>query len=455
MQSALEREHVDARQLGELLVVTDAVQSFADRAAGSASGAQAISQAILRHIRARAAAGAFDRWSIGVPRDTPLALPAQVAEWLGDDDGHRHLYPLEVAALMTVALRAKGVPAMIAEVYQFRGDRAPADASGQIGYFAVAVYPGEPGEGDPRFYDPYGGREVQPEAERVLTDLQAIGQALNHRALHLLARESDAERAMDESSSAMRLDRRSPGVRAVRGAVLIAAAQPNEGLQELEAARQLRDDPPRRNLLAQIYFAQGDLDAASSQVSSALEDAPDFAAGRATLAAIQLARGESDLARGELEEARRADPDLHLLPMLWAEYYAVTGDTDRAVTEASEGIRRNPGDLRSRLMAARIYRQAARYDLMRREARAILERTPPARRPEMEQLVTRLLGPTALDPEEDALASAEEDEGLDDEGLEDEGPSEPGGLRLDSSLMGGGAQGPSVLGGGGRGPSLL
>ena len=61
--------------------------------------------------------------------------------------------------------------------------RTPPDPSGQLGYFVVAVYDGEPGEGDPTYYDPYlGGKpgvglRVDLGAPRQVTsvDLKLVG----------------------------------------------------------------------------------------------------------------------------------------------------------------------------------------------------------------------------------------------------------------------------------------
>ncbi|MGE0791641.1 MAG: tetratricopeptide repeat protein [Sandaracinaceae bacterium] len=445
---------VDAHQLNMLLVSTDPIEEWAEHAVGSASTPTAKAEAIQTAIRARASEGAFERWSFGIPRNTPPALPEQVLEWMQEDGAHHHLYPLEVAALMASALRAVDVPAIVAEAVKYEGERRPADPSGQLGYYVVAVYPGTPGEGEPTTYDPYEGREVAPSELRPLTDLEAIGAMLGHRALYLLSRESDPERAVEASSQALRLDGRSAANRAVRGAILLAAGQADEGLEELTSAKQLRSDGPRRNLLASVYLAQQDVEGASREVSAALEEYPEFASARATLAAIHLTRGETDEARAELQEAERIDPQLHLLPQLWAEYYASTGEIDRAVQRAQQAVEQN-GDIQTRLMAARIYRQAARYDLMRREAHAVLERTPPRRESDMRELIRRMLGPTALEPIEDEAAPlADGDEGEWDDS--DVGLGDPSSLSLDSPLLGtGGGGGPSLLGGGGGGPSLL
>lgn len=430
---------VDARQVGEMLVPSDAVESWAERSVGDASGAQAKAAALFEAVRERASQGAFEPWSMGVPRETPIMGSSQVVEWLGEDGAHHHLYPLEVASTMVAGLRALDVPAMVAEAIRFEGERTPPDPSGQLGYHVVAVYDGEPGVGDPTYYDPYVGREVQPEEARVLTDLEAIGAAMSTRALYLLSRESDPERAMEASSASLRLDASSPASRAVRGAILLTAGRTDEGLEELVSAQQLRSDAPRRNLLAGVYLAQGDFDSASREVTAALEEYPEFAPGRATLAAIHLSRGEADLARNELEAAERIDPHLHMLAQLWAGYFAITGDLDRAVERAERAVAAN-GDIQTRLMAARIYRQASRYDMMRREARAVLANIPASRQEEMRTIIQRMLGPTALEAEEE-----------DELGGEEEDLADPSSLRLDSPLLGGGGSpgggGPSLLGG--------
>lgn len=455
VEAHLRRQGVDARELTTLLVPSEAITAWARSAAGDASGPEARARALQQAVRTRAERGAFQRWSLGVPRESPPAGTDQILRWMVEDGGRHRLYPLEVAALMASALRALDVNAMVAEAIRFPGDRSPPDPSGQVGYFVVAV---EVGRGEPLYFDPYGGRTEPPEDVRALSDLQAIGAALGLKALHLLARESDAERALEAATQALRLDARSPSLRATKAAILLVAGHVDEGVRELQAARQLRADAPRRNLLAGIYLAPSpfqDLDAASQEVSSALEEYPEFAPGRATLAAIHLARQELDEARTELDEAQRLDPDLHILPQLWASYYVVNGDTDRAIQHARESIARNPSDVQAHLLAARIYRQAGRYDLMRREAHEVIERTPPGRRAEMRGVIQQLLGATALEPIlDDADEEDEEDEGAVDDDEEERGSGS--GLTLDSPLLGGAppSGGRPGLVGGGR-PSLL
>lgn len=430
----LQRLHVDPGPLGALLVPHDSIEEFA-RAAGGGSHLEK-AQAIYEALRARASAQAFVRWSLGTPRDTPIAPAGDAWAQLAEEGARAKLYPLEAAAILVAAFRSQGIAAMVAEVWGFPGDDAPPDPSGHFGYFVAAAYESEAGEGDAQYFDAWGGHQVAPDPSkvRVLNDIEAVGAALNIRAIHLLVRENDPSRALDASRDALRLDGRSPSARSVRGAILITSGGGPQGVEEFRAANQIRADAPRHQQLAGVYLAQGDVEQARRELSASLAESPDYAVAHGALAAVHLAEGESDLAREELETASRLDPDLHTLSGLWAGYYATVGELDRAVASARTAVERNPWDLQTRLMAARIYRQAAQYDEMRQEARTVLELAPAGRRSETEQLIRRLLGPTAL---EDPLADLEDDEEESElEGdleLDEELESESSDLRLDTS----------------------
>jgi tetratricopeptide (TPR) repeat protein len=257
-------------------------------------------------------------------------------------------------------------------------------------------------------------------------------------------------------------------VRAVRGAILLVAGNPNEALAELESAQQIRADGPRRNLIAGLYMAREDLESAQREASAALEEFPDYAHAHATLAAIHMANGEPDLARTELEAAEHADADLYILPSLRASFYAAQGDLERAVTEIQRAVELNP-DFNTRLAAAQIYRQAGRYDDMRREANAVLELVPEARRAQLRELLSRRLGSTAFeDPDEEPItdeelaaieaegageltlrapelagstAPATGEEGLEDEALEDEALED----EAEGTAGEGGEDGPALM----------
>jgi tetratricopeptide (TPR) repeat protein len=417
----------------------DALETLGERAEGGSPVERA--EGVVEAIRARASKRGFVTWPTSTPRDTAIKTAARAWDAMQENGAAARLYSLEVTLVAVAALRSADVDAMVAEVYAFPNDRSPPDPSGHLGYYALAIYPNAPGEGTPAILDPHGGRGTEPEEDdfRVLDDLAVLGAFLNHRAMHALVHEGEGDQAFDLSESALKLDRRSPSIRSARGAILLASGGEQQGLEELEAAAQLRRDAPRLNNLAGLALAQQDYETATRQVAQALEQHPDFAGGHATRAALHLAEGETDLGRRELETAQGLDAELPILPMLWANYYLATHETERAAESAAEAIERQPHSWHARLQAAAVFRAAARYDDMRRQARAIMEMVGPDQREMTRQLIERVLGPTALE------------EPLDDEPLGDEELPADGLPSADFQLEGGG-----LLGGGGEGagPSL-
>jgi len=427
LRGHLRRLHADAGDAVSFLDADDDVEAFAEEATDGRDSPRARAEGIVEAIRQRASKQAFVPWSMATPRDTPVRDVRRTLEQLREDSGRAHLYPLEVAAVAVAALRSVDVPAMLAEVYAFPGDRAPPEPSGHLGYFAIAVYPDEAGEGTPRVFDPYGGRGTAPEEEdfRVLSDVQALGAVLNHRAVHAIVNEGDPAAAFELCGDALLLDPRSPAIRSARGMVLLASGGTEEGLQELEAAAQLRPDAPRRNNLAGVALSKGDAETAAREVAAALEQHPDFAGGHATLAAVHLGRDERDMAERELRRAEELDPTLPHLPMLWANYYMMTHDPEQAVVRAREAIERRPHDWQTRLGAARVMREAGYYDEMREQAHRVLADAPRERAAAVRELIAQVLGPTALE------------EPLEDEGAEGL-PGSDFQLGEDSALLGGG-----------------
>jgi tetratricopeptide (TPR) repeat protein len=426
-----------------LFEVDDAVEALAEHATGGSPKAKA--EALVEHVRARASAGAFEPWSLDTPRESPIEGAPGVAAMLAETE-RAHLYPLEVAIVSVAALREAGVDAMVAEVWGYPGDRRPPDPSGRLGYFGVAVWDGDL-EGDPStILDPYLGRATEPEEGRfrVLDDVKVVAAFLGAQALHALVHENDSTAALSKVQRAIRLDGRSPSLRSVQAAVLIANGGIEQGVQELQAATQLRSDGPRRNNVAAVFMAMGDFEQANREVAAALEEFPDFAGAHATLGAIHLAQGETDLAETELQAAERLEPQTLILPMLWAEFHLRNGDQERAASYAQQAIERRPQDWQTRLGAARVFRASGRYDEMRREAHRVLELVPSAQREPMREQILALLGPTALEPlddEEEPAGDDSFDEG--DDGDEDLGLGTPG-FRLGSSLLGEGD--PSSMG---------
>lgn len=445
------------RAPAEIFEAGDAVEALAEEASGDTPVAKA--ESLVEHIGARRDAAAFEPWSFSTPRDTEVRGAERTAARLAEEEA-AHLYPLEVALATTVALREAGVDAMVTEIWSFPDGQAPPDPSGHFGYFGVAVYDDEAGEGEPTLFDPYGGQEAMPgdDGYRVLSDPQVAGAFLSTEALYDHVHEGDLTDAMATVRKALRLDPRAPYARSVQAAILLASGGVQDGIDELNAAVQIRADPPRRNLLAAVFLATGDVDGAQREVSLALEETPEFADAHATLAALHMMDGDQDAALLSLEAAERYDPGLVNLKMLWAQYHLQSGNPRLAVGNALQAIERRPHDWQERLRAAQVFRAADEWNEMRRQAHAILELAPSGQEEAIRRQVEQVLGETAFEEfdeelaldaadyaDEPALAQGDDDLG----GLDDLGDPTDLSLGSGSSLLGDGP------GGGGGGPSLL
>lgn len=421
--------------------VSATVTEWASKVAGRVEGPKGKAEAFLNAFAASERDGHHERWSTSTPRGTPVQSVQETFDQLRDGS-NAHLYPLELAMLMAAVLRKLEVPAMLAEVYALPGAKAPPEPSGDLGYFLVMLGEGE----DATFFDPVAGKvlgALSSEVVRPVNDVNVAGAVLNHLARHELVNEGESEKALRLLEQAIRLDPRSPSIRSSRADVLVVTGGAQKALEEYEVAAQLRRDPPRRNNLAAIFMELRQHDKASREVTAALEEAPDYAAGILTLAALKLAEGEREQARSYLERASELDDALPQLPLLWAQYYIETHDQERAIRKADEAVLAMPFDINTAMGAAMIYRVTSQYDKMRRQARKILELAPPAQRAMYETVLPRRLGPTALeDPDADA--------DLTDEEIADEMadlPSSDFQLGGDSALLGDGSD--SALGGGG------
>ncbi len=435
-----------------LFEASDGMAAFAKRATKGKGSATKKARAVVEAVRKRALQGASVAWPRIDPREAPPMVAAKV--WEATESGSERvaLYPLEVATLAVALLRTAGVAAMLAEVHAFPGERAPADPSGRLGYFAVALRPegengddGEDVDGDAiELFDPFGGRRAVPKAGdfKLLTDAMAVGMALNLYALHQLIWERDPRQALEGADAALRLAPRSPTVRGARAMVLLAGGGVAQGISELEAALQIRSDSPRHNNLAILLLADGDVEGAAREVARATKQHRNFASARVTLAGVHLAQMEYDLARAELEEAEKLDAALSTLPLAWAQYYAARGQMELAIGKARRAVELRSYDFQSRMLLAHLYRSASRFDDMRSQARKLLKLAPAGRKAEVKALIRRVLGPTALERPTIEQGDSEQPQS----------PPVPGAgdfkLRKGSRLLGGDdspAPGPSLL----------
>ncbi len=446
LRARLSHEQVDPGEMAGLLEPNDAVEAFAEQATQGVDEPAAAALKVVEALRERAAAGAFVPWSLAEPRDTPVMTARETLATLEDTTKDK-LYPIEVAALVVSALRSEGVPAMMAELIDVPGERAPLDAAGYLGYFVVAVYPDDAGEGEPKLFDPYGGRELGPDAKfQVLDDVTAIGAALSLRAVHEVAHLGDPRKAIDTSSDALRIAGKLPVVRTGRGIIVLGGKMVEQGLQELDAARQLRPDAVRLHNLASASLLATDVERAESALNAALEKKPDFAGARATLAALHMLRGELDEAKVQLDRAEALAPDLSLVQWAFAEYFMRLGDREAALERGERAIETH-ASFDAKLRYAVILRQAGRYEPMRKLAHELLESTPSYRKAELRELIAAVLGPTALDPVDDEAAEADALDPAPDLALDSKLLDGQDGAKAELSLDADkGADGPLILG---------
>jgi len=393
LKQRLVEQQVVAGDLAGLLIADKAVAKFAEQSAAGKTDPVAAADAIHAALRKRASSLAFVPWSLGELRNTPILTAAQTLPKL-KDGARAELYPLELTALAVAALRSLDVPARVAELVDVPGRRSPLDPSGYLGYFVVAVTP--EGAAAPKLYDVYGGQKLAGATHVLLSDEAAVGAALATRALHENVYLADPKRALESSSHALRLAASLPSVRTVRGVVVLTEKMVEQGLQEFQAARELRGDAPRLQNLASVMLATGDVEKAQSVVAGALEKAPDYASAHATLGLLLMMSNERDAGFAELQKAERLAPQLTLVQWAMAEYYMREGDREQALLRARRAFALRPS-FDARLRLALLLRQAAQYDEMRTLAADLVNSAPAYRRGEVRALATSLLGASAFD----------------------------------------------------------
>lgn len=374
------------------------VRELASKVDGSGVSA---AESLRDLVQARRKAGAFVSWAMTSPREVPARQAEEAAEALLGEQRLR-LYPLEVASVGVAALRAKGVSAFLVEVLSFPGSRTPPEPTGNLGYFAVGV--GDTPE-NLTVVDVYEGRQTAPEegAFRGLSDLQAVGHWLNHRALHALASAGEPQKAFALSEAATELDGRSPAIRAGYGSVLLASG--GDGIAEIQAALALSDDAPRHQLMAGLALAQGDMSGASRHVAKALELSPDYADALALSATLSLARRDLSSAKATLDKVRKLSPDLPILALIDAQIAMSEGRAQEAAELVLRAAQAEPRNWSVRIQAGQVLRAAGRYDDMRRMAREALDLAPSSMRAQLQQQIQMILGPTALEAPDDEDAT--------------------------------------------------
>jgi len=190
-----------------------------------------------------------------------------------------------------------------------------------------------------------------------------------------------------------------------------------QGLQEFQAARELRPDAPRLHNVASVMLVTGEVDKAQAVLTAALEKAPDFASARATLGTVLLMQGQLERAEVELEQAERLAPDLSLVQWARADLLMRQEQRQEALTLARKAYEARPS-FDGALRFAALLRQAAKYDEMRQLAAQLVERAPSYRRDDIRAVIVGLLGPTALEVEQPSEVDTSADD-LSDLGAND------------------------------------
>jgi Tfp pilus assembly protein PilF/DNA-directed RNA polymerase subunit RPC12/RpoP len=359
-------------------------------------------------------------WSLEQPLPREVMIADQTLAMMDAHEERVKLYPIESATAMTALLRQRGVKAMVAEVWEFEGARAPADPSGVLGYFITAVYD-ESGSEEPSAYvDAWGGRgEVNVTSVRVLRDTEALAAVLGTEAIRILKRSGDAKKALPMVETALLLDPVSPSLRAVSATILVESGGIAQGVTEFEAALQLRADGPRKLNLAQLYLAQagtlemnGQKAAADAQFSEAnrivdevIEIWPRYAHAHLVLATIHMGLGDPERARLELELAESLSPNTPMLWAVWAQYHLAQDDPAAAAASMKRAVGLDPDNWQLRLQAARVFRGAGDDEAATENVGAAIELVPPEKRADVRQFAERMMGPGAL------TASPDPDEG--------------------------------------------
>ena len=355
--------------------------------------------------------GESSSWSLERPLSREILTADQTLAMLAAHEERVELYPLELATAMTALLRQRGANAMVAEVWEFEGARAPADPSGMLGYFVTAVYAQSAADQPSAYFDPWGGRgEVKVSSVRVLRDTEVLAAALGTEAMRIVVGSGDGAKPLPLIETALLLDPVSPSLRMVNGTILLESGGIAQAAKEFEAALQLRPDGPRQLKLMQLHLAQagmlemnGQQAAAEAQfsegsrvVGEVIDKWPRYGRAHVMLATIHLGLDEPERARLDLEAAESLTPDASMLWAVWAQYDLAQSDPIAAAGKMKRAVELDPDNWQLRLQAARVFQGAGDDEAAIENVGAALRLVPPDKRPDVRRLVEQMMGSGAL-----------------------------------------------------------
>jgi len=355
--------------------------------------------------------GESSSWSLEQPLQREVLTAGQTLATMDAHEERVKFYPLELATAMTALLRQRGVTAMVAEVWEFEGERAPADPSGMLGYFVTAVYDEKGSEEPSAYFDPWGGRgKVKVASARVLRDTEVLAAALGTEAARILTRSGDGVKALPMVETALQLDPRSPSLRDVNAAILVQSGGLPEAVKEFEAALQLRPDGPRQLNLVQLQLAQAGMMEMAGQdaeaqslfsegervVAEVIEKWPRYARAHLVSATIHLGLHEPERARVELEAAQKLSPDAPMLWAIWSQYHLAKSDPAAAAVNMKRAVDLDADNWQLRVQAARLFHATGDEEAASANAAAALQLVPPDKRADIRQFIERAAGPDVL-----------------------------------------------------------
>lgn len=404
LRSQLKRRNVKQSEIVVPFESSKELDAFARKATHGAASVEEKAESLHEAVRALLDENKELYVSIAPRAISPLTPTKTLERLQGEEEFHPYSY--ELAALMVASCRAVGVPAVLAEVYQFEATKRPADASGTQGYFAAAVPRGEGSSyRRPIFYDPASGRSGDSAAgdADVLNDLEAVSAFLTLKALDLVARSGDRAGAEQFATLAVRLRPGGATARAARGTVRMLAGtselELGAALEDYEQALRNRPDPQRKVLVARILLAMSQPARAEELVRSALTDAEEFAAAHGLMGVIHVARQNFEEAQASLDQAERLEPRDPHIALLWVQYHIGQQDLATASEVARAVVDRVPNDPQPRLLLAQVLYQDARYGAAEEQFRELIRRNPDNSR--LRDVLRQMF---EYDPDEDELA---------------------------------------------------
>lgn len=295
----------------------------------------------------------------------------------------------ELACVTLALARAAGLHAVLAEIFQHTDLKGPADPSGFLGHFGVALYASNTFSGQPALVlDPARGTLGTAKEYEVLTDLRAAAHGLSLHAFGLLRSSGDLAAAAEAAGSAVKLGPRSATLLAARGMLLLTTGGVDPAQDSFRMALAVREDGPR-HLLAALGMAQKSKSSAEALASldQALNSDPDYALGHAFKAQFLLQQGKAAEAQAALDRAQELAPDLPEALVLRSQLLHAEGKTTQALALLRRAVERDPQSHEARLALWQILTMTGDEEAAKAEEKALLALVPTSQRGQTREML--------------------------------------------------------------------